>query len=66
MKAFLAAPDDPVLIARLEKAGSVGRPLGAADWLAALERRLGRTLAPARRGPKPRPPAADLFSKLSP
>jgi putative transposase len=31
-----------------------GRPLGGGSFLAALERRLGRTLAPQRRGPKPK------------
>ncbi len=31
-----------------------GRPLGGESFLAALERRLGRTLAPRRRGPKPK------------
>ena len=31
-----------------------GRPLGGESFLAALERRLGRTLAPQRRGPKPK------------
>ncbi len=31
-----------------------GRPLGGEPFLAALERRLGRTLAPQKRGPKPK------------
>ncbi len=31
-----------------------GRPLGGESFLAALERRLERTLAPQRRGPKPK------------
>ncbi|MCH8155643.1 MAG: transposase [Proteobacteria bacterium] len=31
-----------------------GRPLGGEPFLAALEKRLGRTLAPQRRGPKPK------------
>ena len=31
-----------------------GRPLGGERFLAALERRLGRLLAPQRRGPKPK------------
>ncbi len=31
-----------------------GRPLGGEPFLAALERRLGRSLAPQRRGPKPK------------
>ena len=31
-----------------------GRPLGATDFVADVERRLGRTLAPAKRGRKPK------------
>lgn len=31
-----------------------GRPLGATDFVADIERRLGRTLAPAKRGRKPK------------
>ena len=31
-----------------------GRPLGGEPFLVALERRLGRALAPQRRGPKPK------------
>ena len=32
----------------------IGRPLGAPEWIAALERQLGRRLAPGKPGPKPR------------
>ena len=49
--AFLKeGPDDPGLA--LENAN--GRPLGDAAFLARAEARLGRSLAPRRRGPKPR------------
>ena len=38
----------------LRKAELVGRPVGAADWIAALEARTGMTLAAGKRGPKPK------------
>jgi putative transposase len=40
--------------ARLRTGMSVGRPLGDEAFLARLERLAGRTLRPAKRGPKPR------------
>jgi putative transposase len=36
------------------KAELVGRPVGAAEWIKAMETRTGKTLAPGRRGPKPK------------
>ena len=30
-----------------------GRPMGGAEWIAEMEDRQGRPLAPKRRGPKP-------------
>jgi putative transposase len=36
----------------LRRAETIGRPIGDADWLKALEKRTGRSLAPARRGRK--------------
>ncbi len=56
--ALLEAEDTPEITERLDRAAGVGRPLGSAAWLADLEARLGRPLAPARRGPKPRVQAA--------
>jgi hypothetical protein len=50
----LAAPADPARTARIERAPTIGRPLGAPEWIAALERRRGRPLAPGKPGPKPR------------
>jgi putative transposase len=44
--ALLTAPADPVTTTRIERAPTIGRPLGAPEWIAALERRLGRRLAP--------------------
>jgi putative transposase len=38
----------------LRRSETSGRPLGTADWVAGLEARTGRTLAPQKRGPKPR------------
>lgn len=46
--------DEPAAFAALRRAETVGRPLGEADWLERLERRTGRALAPAKRGPKPK------------
>jgi putative transposase len=37
---------------RLRKAESTGRPVGGEHWIAELERRSGRRLRPAKRGPK--------------
>ncbi|MGB9650130.1 MAG: hypothetical protein WCB44_34225 [Stellaceae bacterium] len=51
--ALLTAPADPATMARIERAPTIGRPLGAPEWIAALERQLGRRLAPGRPGPKP-------------
>ena len=52
--ALLAASTDPATTARIERAPAIGRPLGAREWIAALERRLGRRLALGKPGPKPR------------
>jgi putative transposase len=52
--ALLSAPADPEMTARIERAPTIGRPLGVPEWIAALERRLGRPLAPGKPGPKPR------------
>ena len=50
--ALLAAPADPATTARIEPAPTIGRSLGSPEWIAALERRLGRPLAPGKPGPK--------------
>jgi putative transposase len=42
--ALLAAPGDPATTARIERAPTIGRPLGAPEMVTALERRLGRAL----------------------
>ena len=51
--AILAAPADAVTTARMERAPAIGRPLGAPEWIAALEQLLGRRLAPGKPGRKP-------------
>ena len=55
--ALLGGAGDAEAERRLERAASIGRPLGSPAWLGALEARLGRSLTPRRPGPKPRPPA---------
>jgi putative transposase len=42
--------DEAADYAALRKAETIGRPVGDADWLADLEVRTGRVLAPAKRG----------------
>ena len=36
----------------LRKAESIGRPVGSSEWLEDMEARIGRSLMPAKRGPK--------------
>jgi putative transposase len=53
--AFLGeAFDEAAAYSGLRKAESVGRPVGSKSWLAEMEARTGLTLAPAKRGPKPK------------
>ncbi|MEZ5668989.1 MAG: transposase [Alphaproteobacteria bacterium] len=42
----------------LRRAESIGRPLGDAAFLAAIESRLGRVVSPRKRGPKPKEASA--------
>ena len=50
---FLGEPfDEAALFAPLRRSETTGRPLGAAEWVADLERASGRILAPRKRGPK--------------
>jgi putative transposase len=68
--AYLDEAEDAQRLAALRRSRSTGRPVGSKEWIAALEAASKRTLAPARRGPKPRAKAgaeqAELFSALSP
>ena len=64
--AFLAAAfEAEAAFAPLRAAETTGRPLGAAEWIRALEAEYGRPLAPRKRGPKakagPDADADDLF-----
>ena len=53
--AFLGeAFDEAMSYAALRKAESVGRPVGSKEWMADMEARTGLTLAPGKRGPKPK------------
>ncbi|MBU1173908.1 MAG: transposase [Alphaproteobacteria bacterium] len=55
--AFLAEPADDEAepaYAALRQSETTGRPLGRPEWIAELEKRTGRSLAPQRRGPKPK------------
>jgi putative transposase len=55
--ADLFEPVPEATFAPFERVTAVARPLGSRDFVTGLEARLGRTLAPARRGPKPKPKA---------
>jgi len=46
--------DEAASYASLRKAESVGRPVGSKEWLADMEVQTGLTLAPVRRGPRPK------------
>jgi putative transposase len=51
--AFLAEEmDEDAAFAALRRAETIGRPVGSADWLAALEALTGRTVARGKPGPK--------------
>ncbi|WP_445083479.1 transposase [Bradyrhizobium sp. TM233] len=50
---LLAAEPEADLFGALRSAESIGRPLGDDRFLTRIERRTGRVLKPAKRGPKP-------------
>lgn len=52
--AFLGGAEDEQATRALRASEISGRPIGSADWIAGLEARSGRSLAPGRRGRKPR------------
>ena len=66
LAARIAAGEDEAMSARLRRAERIGRPVGDAAFIEALERRTGRTLAPARPGPKPKDRRDGESSALSP
>ena len=49
---FLALGEDLEMSSHLRRAETIGRPVGCPEFLAECERVTGRTLAPAKRGPK--------------
>jgi putative transposase len=65
---LLETAEDAVAVRAIRSSRSTGRPAGAEDWIKALEAQTGRTLAPAKRGPKPRgrDEQVDLFHTVSP
>ena len=46
--------DEALTYTALRKAEAAGRPVGSKAWLADMEERTGRALAPGKRGPKPK------------
>jgi putative transposase len=53
--AFLGTPADYTEAWQaLRKSETSGRPIGARDRIEEIEKRTGRTLAPQKRGPKPK------------
>jgi len=51
-QALIATGEEAEMFTRLRKAETIGRPVGDAAFLQALERESGRTLTPAKRGRK--------------
>ena len=51
---FIDQEAEPGALERLRKAETIGRPLGDGDFVTRLEAITRRTLAPAKRGPKPK------------
>ncbi len=53
--AFLTGgSDNEPLWSEVLKAEVIGRPVGAKEWIAELERRHGKVFSPQKRGPKPK------------
>lgn len=65
---FIEIDPDPDQLDRLRRAESIGRPIGDEAFIEALEIQTGRTLKPARPGPKPvtMRDSGDEFSGVSP
>jgi putative transposase len=52
LAALIRAGEDEALSETLRRAETIGRPLGNNAFLGKLERKYGRPLKPAKRGPK--------------
>jgi putative transposase len=66
---MLEGAEDEAAVMAIRRSRSTSRPVGAEDWIKTLEARLGRGLAPAKRGRKPRPADArqgELIHTASP
>ena len=58
-RAFLGEPLSHDVIEELRRGERIGRPLGSEAFLKDMETRTGRSLTPAKRGPKPKNTSAD-------
>ncbi len=70
-QAFLDQPfDEGANFEALRRAETIGRPVGSADWIAAVEQQLRRPIARRKPGPRAKREAdadsGDLLSKLAP
>ncbi len=66
---LLEAAEDEAAILAIRRSRTTGRPVGAAEWIEALELATARPLAAAKRGPKPCASTTgqgQLFRTLSP
>ncbi len=66
MAGLLAADDDDYAHDQdaLRRAETIGRPLGAPAFLEEIEAMLGRSIAPRKRGPKPKGKAGDKRKRI--
>ena len=64
--AFVAADqDDEATWSEVLEAELIGRPVGTKAWVESLEKQLGRSLSPQKRGRKPRGEKAGHNTELS-
>jgi putative transposase len=52
---LLAREDDKTLDKALRMGEGIGRPLGDTNWLDMIEQKIGKSVRPQKRGPKPNP-----------
>jgi putative transposase len=62
--AYLDEPEDTEAVTAIRRSRTTGRPVGAEAWLESLETRIGRQLAPQKRGPKPLANHEDVEGEL--
>jgi len=60
--AFLGGAEDQQATQALRIAETTGRPAGSPQWIGKIEARSGRSLAPKKRGPKPKARAPEAVS----